>query len=171
MEEALRRKLVTGGYKMTIQENTIIQPIPSIELLAEKERKWRLVLPADYRDFIVNYNGGIPNEKSFERNGHNYAITRFLCMLKNVQESPNGCYDISVVESQIGERLTDHEDLIGVEILPIAELFAGDYVCLDYREDKAKPCICVWSHEESGEFEPVTIKVSNTFSEFVQMLV
>ena len=34
---------------MTIQDNTIIQPIPTDELLAEKERKWRLVLPADYR--------------------------------------------------------------------------------------------------------------------------
>ena len=159
------------GHKMTIQENTVIQPIPSAELLAEKEQKWRLVLPTDYRDFIVNYNGGIPNEKSFESNGHNYAITRFLCILKNVKESPDGWYDISVVESQIGECLTDNEDLIGVEILPIAELFAGDYVCFDYREDKEKPCICVWSHEESGEFEPVTYKVANTFSEFLQMLV
>ena len=43
---------------MTIQDNTIIQPIPTDELLAEKERKWRLVLPADYRNFVVNYNGG-----------------------------------------------------------------------------------------------------------------
>ena len=73
-------------------------------------------MPADYRDFIVNYNGGIPNEKSFERNGHNYAITRFLCMLKNVQESPNACKQ------------------------SLGSLLAG-------------------------------IKVSNTFSEFIQMLV
>ena len=100
---------------MTIQDNTIIQPIPTDELLAEKERKWRLVLPADYRNFVVNYNGGIPNEKSFECNKHNYAVTRFLCILKNVQETQNGWYDISAVESQIGERLTDNEDLIGVE--------------------------------------------------------
>ena len=89
---------------MTIQDNTIIQPIPTDELLAEKERKWRLVLPADYRNFVVNYNGGIPNEKSFECNKHNYAVTRFLCILKNVQETQNGWYDISAVESQIGER-------------------------------------------------------------------
>lgn len=43
------------GYKMMIQDNTIIQPIPTNELLAEKERKWRLVLPVDYKNFIVNY--------------------------------------------------------------------------------------------------------------------
>lgn len=155
---------------MTIQENTVVQPLPSAELLTDKERKWRLTLPADYRDFIIKYNGGIPNEKSFECNKHNYAITRFLCILKNIQESQYGWYDISVVESQIGERLTDNEDLIGIEVLPIAELFAGDYVCLDYRENKEKPCVCVWSHEESGEFEPITYKVADTFSEFLGIL-
>lgn len=155
---------------MTIQDNSIIQPIPSAELISEKEKKWRLVLPVDYKEFIMNYNGGIPNEKSFECNNRNYAITRFLCILKNVQEAQHGWYDISVVESQIGERLTDNEDLIGVEVLPIAELFAGDYVCLDYRENKEMPSVCIWSHEESGEFEPVTYKVADTFTDFVAML-
>lgn len=39
-----------GGYKMTIQDNTVIQPIPSDELLAEKERKWKLVFePVTYK--------------------------------------------------------------------------------------------------------------------------
>lgn len=65
---------------------------------------------------------------------------------------------------------TDNEDLIGVEVLPIAELFAGDYVCLDYRKSREKPSICVWSHEESEDFAPVTYKVADTFSEFVEML-
>lgn len=155
---------------MTIQNNSIVQPVPSAELLAEKERKWRLVLPIDYKEFIVNYNGGIPNEKEFECNKHNYAITRFLCILKNVQGTQHGWYDISVVESQIGERLTDNEELIGVEVLPIAELFARDYVCLDYRENKETPNICIWSYEKSGEFEPVTYKVADTFTDFVAML-
>ena len=155
---------------MTIQDNTIIKPMPTDELLADKERKWRLVLPDDYREFIVNYNGGVPNEKTFVCNDHEYAVTRFLCILKSVQDTPNGWYDISVVESQIGERLTDNEDLIGVEVLPIAELFAGDYACLDYRKDKERPSVCVWSHEESGEFAPVTYKVADKFTEFVEMM-
>ncbi len=155
---------------MTIQENTIIQPTPTKELLTEKERKWRLVLPTEYRTFLMKYNGGIPNEKSFVCNGHDYAVTRFLCVLENVWDTQNGWYDISVVESQIGERLTDNEDLIGVEVLPIAELFAGDYVCLDYRKSKENPSICVWSHEESEEFSPVTYKAAETFSEFIEML-
>lgn len=155
---------------MTIQDNTIIKPMPTEELLAEKERKWRLVLPADYKNFIMSYNGCIPNEKSFDCNRHSYAVTRFLCVLKDVEETEDGWYDIGVVESEIGERLTDNEDLIGIEVLPVAELFAGDYVCLDFRNDKVNPSVCVWSHEESEEFAPVTYEVASSFSEFIELL-
>lgn len=155
---------------MTVQDNSIIKPTPSAELLAEKERKWRLVLPSDYKNFVMNYNGCIPNETAFECDGHEYAVTRFLCILKSFEESQYGDYDISVVESEIGERLTDNEDLIGVEVLPIAELFAGDYACLDFRENKDKPTVCVWSHDNSEEFAPVTYKAADSFSEFIDML-
>lgn len=153
---------------MKIQENTIIQPTPTDELIKEKERKWRLVLPDDYKGFVKNNNGAIPNDNTFECNGHNYSITRFLCIIKDVQNNPNGWYDISAVESQIGERLTDNEDLVGIEVLPIAELFAGDYLCLDFRSGKDSPSVCVWSHEESEEYAPVTYKVAESFSKSVE---
>ena len=156
--------------KMKIQDNTVILPKPTEELLVEHEKNWRLKLPKDYKDFVMNYNGGIPEEKLFKCNEHYYEVTRFLCILKNVSETKEGWYDISVVESQIGERLTDNGDLIGVEVLPIAELFAGDYVCLDYRKNKEAPCVCIWSNDESGDFDPVTYKVANTFTDFITLL-
>lgn len=156
---------------MIIQENTIIYPTPSNELLVEKEKKWRLVLPFDYKQFIMQYNGGIPNKKLFKYNKRNYIVTRFLCILTNVQETQYGWYDISVVESQIGDRLTYNEDLIGIEILPIVQLCAGDYVCLDFRQSKNNPSVCVWSHEESDEYNPITYKITDSFSEFIEMLI
>lgn len=166
-----RCSTIKGGFNVNIQENSIVYPLPSDELLAEKEGKWRVTLPNDYKRFIIRYNGGIPNQKSFQCNNHDYAITRFLCILKNVEDVKSGWYDISVVESQIGERLTDNEDLIGIEVLPIAELFAGDYVCLDFRKGNENPSVCVWSHEESGEFDPITYRIADSFSEFIDMLV
>lgn len=63
----------------------------------------------------------------------------------------------------------DIEDLIGVEVLPIAELFAGDYACLDFRENKETPTVCVWSHDNSEELAPVTYKAADSFSEFIDM--
>lgn len=157
---------------MTIKEDTIVLPLPSDELLKEMEGYWRQILPKDYREFIVKYNGGIPNEPTFIANRHAYAITRFLCILEPevYEESVYGWYDIDVVWSQISERLTNNKHLLGLEVLPIAELFAGDLACLDFREDKENPSVCVWSHEESGDFEPTTYKVADSFSEFIEML-
>lgn len=155
---------------MNIKEGTVINPLPNEELIAEKEKRWRITLPKDYKDFMLQYSGGIPVCNSFWCNNHNHAVNRFLCILKDVKEGEFGWYDISVVESQIGERLTDNEDLIGIEVLPIAELFAGDYLCIDYRKSKLQPSICVWSHEESGEFDPVTYWVAGSFEDFCKML-
>lgn len=155
---------------MNIQENTVIFPLPDVNLLGKREQRWNVVLPEDYRDFLTKYNGGVPKEKTFVSNNHSYALTRFLCVLENYKDSQFGWYDISVIVTQIEERLTDNIDLISVELLPIIELFAGDYVCLDYRDDKSKPSICVWSHEESGEFDPVTYKVADSFTEFISLL-
>ena len=53
--------------------------------------------------------------------------------------------------------------------LPIAVLFAGDFVCLDFRETE-DPTVVVWYHEESGEFSPVTKTVAQNISEFFGML-
>lgn len=131
---------------------------------------WRIKLPLDYRQFLMDFNGGIPQKREFNFRNHMYMIVSFLCILENTEHNKYGFYDIDVVLSQIEDRLTNNEDLIGCELLPIAELFAGDYLCLDYKENNENPSICIWNHEESGELDPVTYKVANTFSEFVTML-
>lgn len=154
---------------MKIKNDSIIYPIPTPNVIEKRERQWHLKLPEEYIDFIAQYNGGIPEENEFLCNSHKYLIIRFLCMLENIN-TEYGCYDISVVESQIGERLTGNEDLIGIEILPIAELFSGDYVCLDFRNNKINPSVCIWDHEKSENFSPVTYLVSNSFMEFKNMI-
>lgn len=89
-----------------------------------------------------------------------------MCILDDIENNSKGNYDIDVVFSQIGERLTDNEDLLGAEVLPIASVFGGDFVCLDFRTDKNNPSVCVWSHEESGDFKPVTYNVADNLTEF-----
>ncbi len=155
---------------MRIQAKTVIEPLPNEALIQECEKKWQLKLPNDYKSFIKEYNGVIPENKIFKSNNHQYAINRFLCILKEPSNSSYGWYDISVVESQIGERLTSNEDLVGIEVLPIVELFAGDYICIDFRKSLSNPSICIWEHENSGDFDPYTHKIANSFSEFLKML-
>ena len=121
-------------------------------------------------EFIKKNNGAVPITNIFNHNKHDYIIERFLCILEESESDEiNGWYDIEVTITQIVERLTDNEDLIGMNVVPIAELFAGDFVCLDFRETE-DPSVVVWYHEESDEFSPVTKTVAQNISEFWGML-
>src|SRR5690625_317585 len=155
---------------MKIKQHTIVKPLPSAELIKKHESFWRLKLPDTFLDFIKLYHGVEVEGATFVCENRSYVIERFLCILDDIENNPQGIYDIDVVISQIEERLTDNEDLLGAEVLPIASLFAGDFVCLDFRENKESPSVCVWSHEESGEFEPLFYKIVDNFTEFLEIL-
>ena len=152
------------------KDGSKIFPMPDNDLFAHKEKKWRQILPDSYKEFLMENNGGVPVQNTFVSNSREYMIERFLCILKSPRDSELGMYDISVVVTQIEERLTDNEDLLGVEILPIAAIFAGDFVCLNFKDSKSNPSVCVWSHEESGEFEPTLYKIADNFSNFLEVL-
>ncbi len=155
---------------MKIKQNSVIYPLPDEALIESREKKWNLRLPEDYRAFLMNYGGCKVVENAFDdASGIDYAVDRFLTILADYKND-NGWYDISVVRSPISWRLTANEDLIGVEMLPIAVLFAGDLLCLDFRETPEAPTVCVWYHEESGDFDPVTSTVAQSFTEFLGML-
>ena len=136
------------------QNQSIIYPLPTDALLQEREVAWRVKLPDDYKEFIMRKNGFRPSKNLFSLTNRSFLIERFLCMLENTKDNPLGMYDIDVVMSQLDERLFVHEDILGFELIPIAALFGGDFVCLNYVEDSEKPSICIWYHEESYELEP-----------------
>ncbi|MEK3868318.1 SMI1/KNR4 family protein [Paenibacillus sp. FSL H7-0716] len=155
---------------MKVDPNTIILPLPTEDLFRRKEGFWRIKLPNDFVSFLEVNNGGRPINSSFKCNNHDYAIDRFLCLLKTPRDNQLGMYDIDVTLTQIEDRLTDNEDLIGVDILPIAILFAGDFLCLDFCESRNNPKVCVWDHENSGELDPISYHVADSFEEFLTML-
>ncbi|AQY51738.1 hypothetical protein PWEIH_01235 [Listeria weihenstephanensis FSL R9-0317] len=153
-----------------MKPDSIINPLPDSQLLLERERKWRIALPESYKQFIQKFSGAIPIRDTFTCNNHECSIDRFLCILNVTGTREDEYYDIGVVRTQLDERIITDEDLIGTELLPIAALFAGDLVCLDYRENVDEPTVCVWNHEESVELEPVTCLISENFKEFLDIL-
>ena len=155
---------------MPQQDQSIIYPLPTDALLQEREVAWRVKLPDDYKEFIKNEKGLIPSKRYFHFGNNEKVIDRFLCVLENTKDNPLGVYDIDVVMSQLDERLFVHEDILGFELVPIAALFGGDFVCLNYVEDSENPSICIWYHEESYELEPSVEFVANNFTEFLDML-
>ncbi len=149
-------------------------PSPTDELIDKMQNYFQVRFPQDYLQFLKQNNGAVPIECQFDYNGHSYAVERFLCMLPNelLNEFVEGCYDIGVVEAQLFDRLgtEEDEDEIGTFTIPIAVLFAGDFVCLDFHKDKENPEVCIWYHEMSVELAPYTKRIAGSFTEFLSML-
>ena len=142
---------------------------PDEERLSRIEKIWGVRLPEEIRILLMEDNGGVPEKRNFPCGKRTRMIVRFLCIKEKGTDEDYAWYDINVVLTQLEERIISDPDLVGYEIIPIAELFAGDYLCLDYRESDT-PTVCVWLHEESEEWNPVTEKVADSFSEFMDML-
>lgn len=154
---------------MQIKTDTILKGDIS-ERIKKVEEYSNIKFPSSYIGFIQNYNAGVPVTNEFEFDNHLYAVERFLGFVNDYKTSVLGEYDVAVVLSQIDTRLTDNPDLVDDEVIPIAMLFAGDYVCLDFRNNRTTPEVCIWYHEESEEFFPVTSKIAESFEEFVETL-
>lgn len=154
---------------LAVKPATIVTPLPDERLLSQREKSWQVKLPADYRQFLRWYNGCIPQEQVFSCGNWDYVVERFLCLVADYEQEA-AIYDIEVVESQVGERLTSNSDQAGIAVLPIAALFSGDFLCLDYRPSKEQPKVVIWYHETSGEFEPDTTPVASSFTDFLTLL-
>ena len=152
------------------QNQSIIYPLPTDALLLEREVVWRVKLPDDYKEFIKKENGGIPSKRYFHFEHNEKVIDRFLAILAISGEKTEEDYDIGVVSTQLEGRIVFDEDNVGMQLIPIAALFGGDFVCLNYVEDSEKPSICIWYHEESYELEPAIEFLANNFTEFLAML-
>lgn len=151
-----------------------ILPSPSNALLDRTQKYYRVRFPSEYVEFLRQNNGAIPISNQFTLDSHCYLIERFLCLLDDEirDELDNVSWsEIRVVITQLDGRLVDDEDLVGMNVIPIAILFAGDYVCLDYRKSVDRPTICIWYHEESSEFAPTTKFLADSFEQFLEALV
>jgi len=155
---------------MTQKEQAIISPMPTDALLHEREVAWRVKLPDDYKEFIKKENGIIPSKRYFHFGNNEKVIDRFLAILAISGEKEEEAYDIGVVSTQLEGRIVFDEDNVGMQLIPIAALYGGDFLCLNYVEDPDNPNICIWYHEESYELEPSLEFVANNFTEFLAML-
>lgn len=170
MVRGSKKQAIVGDKGMSQQDQSIIYPLPTDALLQEREVAWKVRLPEDYKEFIKNENGLIPSKRYFHFGNNEKVIDRFLAILAISGEKPEEVYDIGVVSTQLEGRIFFDEDYVGMQLIPIAALFGGDFVCLNYVKDSENPSICIWYHEESYELEPAIELVANNFAEFLDML-
>lgn len=155
---------------MDFQQGTPLSP-PTDELINWFETAYRVKLPADYVDALRNGNGAVPIRREFRQGKRERMIERMLCLIPNPKEEGiNGWYDLTVVLTQLDFRLSDNENVVGADVVPIAVLFAGDFVCLDFRHTPESPVVAVWDHEQSRDLHPVLEPVASSFTAFDNLL-
>jgi len=128
-------------------------------------------LPSAYLELLRTANGAVPRERAFSQGDKERSIERFLPLLEAPGDDREmGWYDVTSVLTQLDARLVDRDDLVGMNVIPIAALFGGDFVCLDYRDGRAAPTVAVWDHEQSDELAPHLDKVADSFESFLRLL-
>jgi len=116
-----------------------------------------------YINHLRMAHGGVPGKRYFRTVlGTPHVVERFLNFVDSGCENAIRQYSVPCVWSDI-------EDRLGPMLMPFAELFAGDYLCFDYRLD-GRPQIVVWSHELSNDDLPHTELVADNFDAFLQKL-
>ncbi|MCQ8263478.1 SMI1/KNR4 family protein [Streptococcus suis] len=149
---------------------SIITPLPTEEYIKQSEKIWGVSLPESYKDFVKKYSGLIPNNRIFSFNGRERLVERFLGLVENAKDNPLGMYDIDVVMTQIEERLYSDPDSMHIELLPIAALFGGDFLCLSFVEQTSVPKVYIWYADTSFEWEPSVELVTDNFESFIDSL-
>src|SRR5262249_2717428 len=120
---------------MNIRKGTAL-PTPSKLYIREFEDDNDIKLPRDYLDFLKTGHGAVPIQNVLRTKNNDKVVEFFLCFLENSSDDEeNGWRDIDVVLTELGARICDDEDSVGNNIIPIAALFAGDFVCLDFRKN------------------------------------
>ena len=122
------------------QNQSIIYPLLTDALLLEREVVWRVKLPDDYKEFIKKENGVIPSKRYFHFEHNEKVIDRFSAILAISGEKTEEDYDIGVVSTQLEGRIVFDEDNVGMQLIPIAALFGGDFclskLCRGFRKSK-----------------------------------
>ncbi|NEW00496.1 SMI1/KNR4 family protein [Bacillus megaterium] len=158
---------------MRLVKESVIYPLPEEQDIAKIEASFRIQLPNAYKEFLKQYNGcTVINSTLLTIINKRCQIERFLGIIKNFSDHPYGVYDIGCCETSLVEqgRNVYDEDLIGSELIPIAKLAWGDYLCLNFHYDKNNPSVDFLDYEKSYECDPATSKVAENFQEILSML-
>ena len=128
--------------------------------LQEFENEIDCVLPVDYREFLLENNGGKPMPDTFSyKNANGGQDTNSI-------RTFNGIHDDEY--TGIHKFIDCYQGRLPNKLLPIADDELGNLICLGIK-GKQKDKIYFWDHELEGTKKCLTL-LSNSFSEFINSL-
>ncbi|ELZ8935263.1 SMI1/KNR4 family protein [Cronobacter dublinensis] len=133
------------------------------EAIADFEKRSKIILPDDYKDFLRKYNGGQPVPKSFRfysNREDGSSIDWFLSLGKDKY-------------SNLQKYYQNFKERIPAGFLPIAHDAGGNLIILANNEENTG--IYFWDHEyEADEGEVPTMDnvyfIAKSFSDFLKSL-
>lgn len=142
-----------------INKNKIETDIEKIKLFEREKGK---NFPNEYIEFLLEYNGGIPEANIFENDEVSISIQAFYGLgLSNIDDIR---HKVDVLKNRIPE-----------ECLPIAEIEGGDVLCMVLSQENYGE-VLLWEHEEEinegyANNTNVFKKVSPTFNELLKEVI
>lgn len=127
------------------------------------ERELGIVLPDDYKAFLLQFNGGRPDPGDFPIRGlesNPFGRIRLFPRVDGVIESSNLDLSYNIYAGRIP-----------MNFIPIARTGTGDLICLSLR-GRDQGCVYFWDHEE--EHIPPSYEnmyfVAPTFPDFLSSI-
>lgn len=132
------------------------------------ETKMNLKLPEEYRNFLLQNNGGVPeNDVEFS------FIELDVVTQENREQGSDIQYFYNVDEMlEAYQNLVD-EELIHKNYIPVACDSFGNEILICSDSDENNGCVFFANHEmvnPDGSFW-ITSKIANSFNEFINILV
>jgi hypothetical protein len=137
------------------------------DAIAQFEARWGVMLPLEYKQFLLTSNGGMPIPENFEIpgfHGQGSALTSFY----GIHDGPE--------HNRLDRACEVHKDRIPADLIPIAWDAFGNEVCIGWK-GKRRGKIYFWDHEdeldENGlhrqDYSNVFL-VANSLDEFLNNL-
>ncbi|WP_232379382.1 SMI1/KNR4 family protein [Polyangium fumosum] len=110
----------------------------SREAIAQFEARWGVLLPIEYKQFLLSSNGGWPTPNVFEVPGwHGQG---------SVLDAFYGIHDGRKTE-RLDRALEVYDERIPPDLIPIADDAGGNVVCIGWK-GKRRGKIYFWDHED-----------------------
>ena len=140
---------------------TLPEPILSV-----LERYWGFSLPKEYRNFLLEHNGGEPNVDCFNFKNDKEDGSDIRCFLGIYPDQHNDLLD----------HIKTYKDRLPSNLFPIAYDSCSNLICISVTEpDRGK--IYFWDHEveadpsqdEVPDYSNLTL-IADSFNEFLEGL-
>ena len=137
------------------------KPITEADILS-LEKDFNIILPVEYKNFLMENNGGEPQSHDYQVNGEYFDDIGWFF---GIREYP-ATHDLKTENIESQNAIPPHYFCIGVS-------YGGNLICLSLKEEEFGS-IYRWDHETAnydGEpWEDNMTKICDSIGQFIEML-